>query len=347
MYLRGFGLFCLFTGSVVSSPIISPILRVRQRADAASSQSIGVQVEDIWDFPKGTWVENLAVRGNGKILTTLLTSPQVYQVDPDKKAPATLVHTFNGFRGCLGIVEQKPDIFYVVVGNGTFQIFPDTAGSFTVFKLDVSKFVPGGNPATVTKVASFPQSSYFNGITTTSPSSNILLIADSGAGAVWSLNVDTAATAKVSTDPLFSPTSTPPTGVNGVKVRQSTLFFTNTQQQIYGSAPIDTATGAFTGTAKAVNSGLAGLDDFQLDAAGDTYFAGNDQLRLRPVVGTNGQVIVASSDPLLQGSTAVQFGRRESDRKSLYVSTRGPIAQYQSGTFTTPGRVVRASVTIS
>lgn len=345
MLFKSFTFFNAFVASVISSPDVASSLEFRQSTE--SSKSSHVNVTNVWTFPNGTWVENLAIRNNGQILATLLTSPQVYQVDPDRKTPATLVHTFHGFRGVLGIVEQQSDIFYVVVGNGTYQIFPDTAGSFTVFRIDVGHFIPGQAPAIVTRVANFPTSSYLNGITVLDSSNNILLIADSGAGAVYTLDTITGAKAKVSTDPLFMPTGTPPTGINGIKNRQNSLYFTNFQQEIYGSVSV-IPNGTFNGPVKAISNGLAGVDDFQFDPLGNSvYFAGNDQLRFQRTVNDSssgssaGQVVVASDDPLLEGSTAVAFGREKSEGRSLYVSTKGPIAQYQQGNFTSPGRIVR------
>lgn len=333
--------FCALFRIVVALPMLPDSLSIRHTTDWMRSQ-----VSEIWNFPNGTWVESLAVRGNGQILTTILSSSQVYQVDPSKKTPATLVHTFESFRGCLGIVELQPDIFYVVVGNVTSQVFPDTAGSFTVWELDMRKFVPGRAPATVTKKATFPQSVFLNGITTINPfSSSILLIADSGAGAVWSLDTSTGRIAKASSDPRLAPTNgTRPLGVNGVKVHQGTLFFTNFNQQIFASADIGPQ-GDLQSPAKILATELDGVDDFQLDVHGDAFFTGNDQLRYYRFGGNN--VSVLSRDPLLEGSTAVQFGRRPSDSRSLYVSTFGPIEQYESGTRAGPGRIVRVDLTVS
>ncbi|MCJ1326620.1 hypothetical protein MMC10_003285 [Thelotrema lepadinum] len=310
---------------------------ISRQSTSTDSTPTGIS-SDIWDFPNGTWVENLAIRSNGQILTTLLTTPQVYQVDPDKKAPAALVHSFTGFRGCLGIVELKQDIFYVVVGNATYKTFPDTPGSWTVWRLDMTKFVTNKTQATATEVAAFPQSSIFNGITSISPSSSTLLIADSGAGIVWSLDTITGAKAKVAMDPLMAPTGTPGVGVNGIKVRQQTLYFTNSQQSLFGSAPIS-AIGKQRAAATALATGIATPDDFQFDSSSNAFLAGNDQVRFHAAAG--GPVTTVSSAALLVGSTAVQFGRRWSDQNSLYVTTHGPLAQYASGNFTSPGRVVR------
>jgi hypothetical protein len=74
-------------------------------------------LHDIWQFPLGTWVENLAVRTNGQLLVTLLSQPELYHVDPFQKTAPTLIHSFPNASGLLGIAEIEDDVFAVVAGN--------------------------------------------------------------------------------------------------------------------------------------------------------------------------------------------------------------------------------------
>lgn len=53
------------------------------------------------------------LRRNGKILVTLIDTPQVWQIDP-KDDSAELVHEFPDAISALGIVEYKPDVFAIV-----------------------------------------------------------------------------------------------------------------------------------------------------------------------------------------------------------------------------------------
>ncbi|KAI4134449.1 MAG: hypothetical protein LQ347_001515 [Umbilicaria vellea] len=296
---------------------------------------ISASVHDIYDFGKGTWVENLAVRSNGQILVTLLSTPDVYLVNPFQQT-ATLVHTFSSAKACLGIVELGNDIFYVAAGGLDIKTFTAPKGTFSVWKIDMNK-----SPAAVTKVADFPLVGVFNGMTTYN---GFLLIADSALGAVWSLNVNNGQT-KNFADPLMAPTSTvAPTGVNGIKVRGNNLYFTNTNQAIWAKIPIN-GDGTPAGSASIEVPNFIAGDDFQFDYIGDPFFAGNNELRVRASWG--GEVVVASSDTLLSGSTACEFGRASSDWASLYVSTNGGIDGYVTGAFTQPGRVVRVDAKVS
>jgi len=325
-------------GTAFSTPLAYSSTIARQAVPVNSPST----VHGIWNFPNGTWVENLAVRSNGQILVTLLNTPRIYQVDPTLKHPAALVHTFSSYLGCLGIAELQPDVFYVVTSNFSTLTLQTAPGSFSVWKVNMTGFLPGCTSPAASKVADFPQSSLFNGMTALDPSSGILLIADSGAGAVWSLDVNTGAKSKAITDTLMAPTSTGfGLGINGLKVRNGDLYFTNTNQALFASAPVN-AVGAEEAQATALTSNLAGLDDFQFDSQGNALFAGNGQLRYRAAAGD--PLVVVSNSTLLAGSTAVGFGRLPADRNSVYVTTNGGVGQYVSRDYATPGRVVRVDV---
>ena len=321
---------------------VSPFVHcsIAARQDAATTPS--VKVTDIWDFPLGTWVENLAIRSNGQILATLFNAPEVYQVDPTKKTPATLVHKFPNYLGCRGINELKPDIFYISVGNLSATVRTGGVGSYSVWRLDMNGYRPGGATPTAHKVADFPTSQYLNGMVPHSPSSTLLLIADSRVGVLFTLDVASGAVKEAIMDPLMAPTATGiDVGINGVKVRHGHLYFTNTDQALLAKEALN-AQGGPAAKAKAIASNLTALDDFQFDCLGNQFIAGNNELRYRPAAG--GAVTVLSTSGLLNGSTAVQFGRLESDRKSAYVSTSGGKPQYVTKVYTTPGRIVRVDV---
>ena len=335
-----FSTFIRLLSLAIASPIRSHAIRAAKSPPTLTS---------IHNFTPGTWVENLAVRANGQILATLLTTPQVYQVDPNPSAaqPLTLVHTFPNYLGCLGITELGHDIFYVVTGNFSISAAGSTPGSYSVWKLNMAGFTAGGAPTTATKVADFPQSVFLNGMTTLeNGDANTLLIADSGAGAVWSLNVSTGAVDKVITDPLMAPTSgpTPPIGINGVKVRDQSLYFSNTDQGLLGKVDLN-ADGSAKGPAVTVLGNTSGVDDFQFDLLGDIFIAGNNAVRFHGASeGASGSPLVVTNSSLVVGSTAAVFGRLQSDLGSVYVTTNGGQAQYISKQFTNPGRIVRVDV---
>lgn len=343
MYFHTLSSLFTFVG-LVSLTIASPVNRHAIRA-AASIPT----VTSIYNFTLGTWVENLAVRANGQILATLLTTPQVYQVDPNSNSahPSTLVYTFPSYLACLGIVELGFDTFYVVTGNISIATATSTPGSYSVWKLDMAGFTAGGTPTVATKIADFPQALTLNGMTALQPSGgDTLLIADSGAGAVWSLNVSNGAVDKIITDPLMAPASGAvlALGINGLKVYNQNLYFSNTDQGLLGQVQLN-ADGSAKGPATVVVRNAPGADDFQLDLLGDLFIAGDDELRFDGILeSAGGPPDVVSNSSLLAGSTAVQFGRLPTDLASVYVTTHGGLAQYVSNQFTNPGKIVKVDV---
>ena len=94
---------------VANTGVVPPAAALSTNSRPSEKQPI---VHDIWDFSLWTWVENLAIQHNDQILVTLLSSPEVYQVDPTREHSASLVYTFP---------ELQPDVFYVAVGS--FSLF--------------------------------------------------------------------------------------------------------------------------------------------------------------------------------------------------------------------------------
>ncbi|KAL8921530.1 MAG: hypothetical protein Q9208_005684 [Pyrenodesmia sp. 3 TL-2023] len=305
-------------------------------------------VRVIREFPKGTFIENIALRRNGQILITLVAPrPELYQVDPLSIRPPILIHTFADYTSAFGIVEVDTDVFYVVTGNVTFEPLEPVPGASSVFEVDLSKFSPRKKtPAAVRKVADFRGSTLLNGATLLSRDRGEILIADSGAGSVWKLNVRTGATAKIITDdPLLKPKpgSMPVNGINGVRTRNGVLYFTNSNFETFNQVALN-ADGSAAGPASTIANGVAG-DDFVLDAKGQAYVGLNVQNEVAKVEVPSGKVTVLAGSPqdqvTIAGPASAAFGRTVLDKKSLYVVSNGGLQGYITGNFTVGGRVSR------
>ncbi|KAL8825594.1 MAG: hypothetical protein Q9170_007738 [Blastenia crenularia] len=309
--------------------------------------SLPLPVRTVHEFPKGTWVENLALRSSDSILATLVTTPDLYQVSSLSLYPPILVHTFPGYSSLLGITEVAPDTFYVIAGNFSLATFTPVPGSSSVFEVNLNTFSRIKNtPATVRKIADFPDALFLNGATTLSRKTGDILLADSALGAVWKLNVRTAAITKViSDDPLLKPKpgSVPQNGINGLHIRNSVLYFTNSNLETFNSVPIN-ADGTAKGPAETIASGIA-ADDFALDAKGQAYITVNAENEMAKVKVPGGETTVLAGSPedtsTIAGPTAAAFGRGLIDKTSLYISSSGGIAGYISGNFTVGGRISR------
>ena len=344
-------LFNIFHATIF---IILPVFAIPRLTYPVSSNALpsapqngSRSVQVIYEFSKGTWVENLAMRSNGQILATLLSSPEIYQVDPNGANPPVLVHRFTSVLGVLGIVEVVPDTFYVVTGNFSLTTFTSTPGSYSVHKIDINNFVPGHIAPIVTKVADFPEAVFLNGAALLDPTAGYIIIADSGLGAVWRLDINTGHVVKVIQDATMAPTSFPAIGINGLKVRDKDLYFTNTNTASVVRIPISSG-GRAAGGASIVVSNATGADDFIFNEKGVGFHAlgTSNELGKLSFNASRIEILVGSPSDFstLAGPTACQFGRGSGDEKSLYISSTGGIEGYIGGKFTVGGRISRVSV---
>lgn len=336
----------LLLASALSVPIVAVPVSSSNINTQIARGTLSLPVQVIHEFPLGTFVENLAVRRNGQILVTLGTAPELYQVDPLQLHAPILIHTFSNATDLTGIVEVDPDVFYVAAGKFNIKTLQSVPGSYSIYKVDMNAFSPSPHiTAAITKVADFPDSVFLNGLTLLDPEASLILIADSGAGTVLRLHVRTGEIRKVLEDPLMKPSSIPAAGVNGIKIRDGVLFWTNTNAETFNRIPIH-PDGTATGAGSTVASGIAG-DDFVFNKRGDAFIAQNGRIDLVLLESKRGNEMIIAGSPdstSLAGPSACQFGRTLFDKDSLYVTTDGGIAQYITGNFTIGGMVSRIDV---
>ena len=104
-------LFSIVTTFASTSPLLTP----RGSLDKATGSTL---LRTVYEFPNETWVENLGQRANGKILVTLISAPEVWEIDPLTTPPtAELIYRFPDATSALGIAEYQLDVFAVNVGN--------------------------------------------------------------------------------------------------------------------------------------------------------------------------------------------------------------------------------------
>jgi hypothetical protein len=309
-------------------------------------------IKTIYEFPNETWVENLAVRSSGELLLTLITTPDLYQLDPFSPTEAILIHSFPNATSVLGISEIQPDVFAVVVGNWSDATFTTFNGSYSIWKVDLQSFQRNGigkfvSKASVSKIASLPEASFLNGMTLLAPLSAYLLIADSGLGVVWRLNYLTGEYEIVLDNALMKSVPNPlgiTLGINGVHTRNGDLYFTNSVQDLLARVPIS-ATGTATGSYEVVAENGSG-DDFAFDKQGNAYIAQDPGDALQQVTPAGKVTVLAGStnSTILEGDTSAAFGRTWRDSDTLYVTTNGGIAGLVAGTNVVGGKVLAVDI---
>ena len=290
---------------------------------------------DIYQFPNvGTWVENLAVRANGQLIVSRLDQPIIQHVDPftPGKEPVT-IYTFPDVEGALGIAEYAPDIFAVITGNVSGTTGKSTPGSFAVWKIDMRSYY-GPNTATVTKITDLPTALLLNGAATLNFIEGTILLADSQAGAVIRVDTSKGTYTVVQEDATMAvnPNGGPPLGINGLRVHDGYLYFTNTGRNIFVRVPIHpdgTAKGAYE---TLVTNAVGGYDDFAVDVFGEFFLCqgpGNTlaKVTVKGNVGTEQEVAGNATSEAIAGNTSARFGRTIADLTTLYVTTNGDVRE--------------------
>lgn len=273
-------------------------------------------------------IENLAVRANGLILATVAApSALLLQIDPLGIVPPTTVLEFPGAKGAFGITEGCDDLFYIAAGNFSIQTFSGVPDSFAVFEVNMTGFTTMPNTthiheAAIRKVAELPDAKLVNGIA--AANDNVILVADSAAGIIWKVDVDTGAVSIADRDQTLKGPHPGVAGVNGIKVFNESLYYTNTGLQSIYRKPM-LPDGFAHGSAELLATHVLG-DDFLVTMEA-LYVASPANVILRVADGK--QEVIAgvynSSSSGLIGPTAVQFGRLATDGSSLYVSTNGGV----------------------
>jgi hypothetical protein len=200
-------------------------------------------LELVYQYPNTQYtnIENVALRSNGQLLLTIATGARLEQLNPnsDSPAPETIVRVV-GPQSLIGIVEVEHDLFVVSAGNFTFgpQVPGGVAGvpgTGQVWSIDLSV-----EPAVAKLITRIPEAGALNGVTTVPGNHEVVLIADSGLGAVWRVNVKTGEYETAIQNDAFAPTAEFSLGINGIKApREGSLLWTNSAQMTYGIIYID------------------------------------------------------------------------------------------------------------
>jgi hypothetical protein len=295
----------------------------------------------IHQFPLPTWIENIAVRSNGDLLVTLLTTPELYLINPFDSKEAILVHKFDEVLALTGIIEIKEDIFYVGGGNFNLSTFSNEHGSYKIWEIDMTGFTKGFKPP-IKQVAHLTDAGLANGFELLSKDAGNILVADSEVGAVWKVNVNDGAVEKVITLDEMKPPPPPAMqmGINGLGVRDNYLYWSNTAKQLFCRIKIDEG-GKPVDAVEILERDLL-IDDFCFDKRGNAWVTEHG-LNVLGVVKSAGGVVVAagSVDKLtVAGGTACQFGRTTADADILYFVTTGGMSAPVNGSEVEGGKVV-------
>lgn len=282
---------------------------------------------------------------------------RIFLVDPQNpKAEPPVIHEFPANTSVAGITEVQDDVFYTASSIGYvygFKFLPNTSA---IWEVDMRNY-GSTRRASVRKVTDLPAAKVPNGVTTLSKQAGTILVADTEAGVIWKVNVNTGAHEIVLDDPLFKPNETahPPFGVNGIKIYEKqnsksqsipTLYCSNTDFGYLGTIPISLETGKATGETVLLTDGVHAADDFTVDSCGNVWLCEN-VLNTLVRVFPDGHIQTVAGGPgsnALIGPVAARFGRGCEDRDVLYISTDGLTVDANGNPITTNGKITSIDV---
>jgi hypothetical protein len=304
----------------------------------------------LYQFPNGTWIENIAVRSNNQLLLTLLSTPDLYAFDPSMpNSKPALIHTFSNATAVFGIAEYEPDVFAVSVGNYTFRAGA-TYGTFAMYKVDFSTCADNSTAKpSVSLIAPVPQAGLINGICALPNDPGALLLGDINKGQVYRLDTHTAevSIAIPPTNPLVAIANGTfgNVGVNGIHPLGHFLYALNTGSGVYGKITITSEGTPVPGTHPVIISHAANgtnWDDFALDRHGNAYAvtsSGNTVVKITP---DGKQILLAghANSTEIAEPTSAALSRGDIDEKKLYVVTGGGALGPINGAEIVGGQVV-------
>ena len=271
--------------------------------------------EVVFEWDIGTFVENIAINSNDDIFVTIHNQKKVALITRNPSSGKYEASTLAEF--------EKPPAGIAISSGGGVYVASSEIG------------VPGGSIVHVDKngvqkeIVAIPDALFLNGFTPLSD--KIAFVVDSLLGKIYKINLedqssvtwiqDTALT-KISDVPLLP-------GINGIKVYNNFVYFTNTDRaQIYRIPILPDGT---AGQIELVADEFRG-DDFAFSENGNLYVTTHIHESVVRLTSSNGErATIAGPQEGLQGSTAAAFGQTEGNRETLFVTTTGGIINPSDG----------------
>lgn len=291
----------------------------------------------VYQYPLGTWVENIAVRQNGNLLVTFTQpSAEIHELSPfhppqTTDSDATLVHNFSNHSQLTGIAEFHPDVFAVIGDN-------------TVYRVDFHNATNGTAPS-IKPIATLATAGLLNGMAHL-PHTRTLFISDSELGLIWRVDAHSGNYTVHFQDETMSPTMDLglELGINGLRYLDGYVYYVNSPRRLFCRVPIDPVTGAVVGAAEVIAEGALS-DDFNVRKEGGSsvgYLAGlNDNVVTRVTMDGAKEVVAGGLNSTdVAGATSGAFGRTVEDTDVLYVTTGGASAAPVNGTYVEGGKIV-------
>jgi hypothetical protein len=253
-------------------------------------------------------------------------APEVWLVDPVAKTGSALITLPGPYTAVTGITELTPDFF--ALGTGQYDLAKGSIhGTYAIWTFSLAEGTAAAQ-SSLKLVSKIPEAGLINGLTTWDTKS--ILAVDSTFGGVYKVDISAGTVTTILSDDLTKPPPDAyvPIGINGIKIRNGYIYFTNSAKQSFYRVPVDEDSATPSGPIEVVASGFAN-DDFAFDADGTAYIVTHPQNTLIKIAEGSSDVVTIAGKPdsiELGGGTACAFGRKADDAKTLYVVTSGALA---------------------
>jgi hypothetical protein len=293
-------------------------------------------------FPKGYFLENLAVRADNSILVTSLKTHELWYVPPanlGEQVEPALLFTFE--KSPMSMVELDPDVFYLFTSDGYATHASD------LHRIDLRDWKPG-QQIHPELVLTFPSAvRALNGSCLVGR--RTILVADSFASLIWRVDLSEdgrSASASIwlkHYSMLYHPGELKPEqpGVNGLRFSKSSsyVYYTSTVLKLFMRVRLDRETLAPLGIPEYLG-GDKMMDDFLLDEdAGVAYVTTHrentiDRMSLEPDRNEERASVAGNPfDEELVGPSSGAWGRApgETGRVAFFTTDGGTTAPPPDG----------------
>lgn len=120
------------------APILPVFTLALPKPPNRNATAPNVSVSTFHQFLLGTWIEILAIRPSGSILTVGYSpnnQANIYSVPLTINSTAALVHTFAGINGVTGIATLESEVNYIVTAAFNFSSFSAIPGTAAIHRL--------------------------------------------------------------------------------------------------------------------------------------------------------------------------------------------------------------------
>jgi len=220
----------------------------------------------------------------------------------------------------------ETDVFYIIASN--FTGAPDDygfQGTVSIFEVDIR------NTLRASKVVDVPQAQLLDGFDVVNKPAGLLITGDAQTGTLYLIDVhQRTATPILQNELLEGITSARAAGlahigINGLRVFDGKLYFTNTAKGTYGQVPLDASTGKPSGSPSNLANYSTLTDDLSFDSEGNAFISEDlVGIVLRPANTTPANNHTRLISPLVDAN-ANSFGRTARDVCTLYSLFDGPV----------------------